>query len=188
METPLEMTRCEGCGGLFPQIPGPVHRYMDSSPGCWAVYGEVLAREYSDAAYFGAHRLTVDAYAAQHPGQPSPQSIQSVAIHLLSLCLVFERGLPADRATAAMQEAAKTKERFRWLEPPPVRGQVTAADVHGATSAREHAEIVRSVGGECLGFVGGPPRDNPRLVTSPARQSREGAAVAVASDPSNARH
>jgi hypothetical protein len=129
---------------LFPVVEGPVHRYVESSAGCWALYGEVLAREYSDAAYFGVHRLTVDAYAVQHPGQPSPQSVQSVAIHLISLCLSFEHGLPAGEASAAMQQAAKTKAAFRWLAPPGERGRITVIDVHRAGSAAEHAEIVQA--------------------------------------------
>ena len=127
---------------MFPASAGPVHRYVESSPGCWAVYGEVLAREYGDAAYFLVHRLTVDAYATQHPGQPSPRSIQSVAIHLVSLCLTFEHHLPAELATAAMQAAAKGKAAFRWLEPPLVRGRITAADVHRAGSVKEHSQTV----------------------------------------------
>ena len=73
---------CIGCGALVPQQDGPTHRYMESSPGCWAIYCEVLAQEYSDIAFATAHRLTVDAYAVQHPGTPSPQSIQSIGVHL----------------------------------------------------------------------------------------------------------
>jgi len=44
------VAKCPGCGGTFPLLGGPVHRYMESSPGCWAAYGVVLAREYSDPA------------------------------------------------------------------------------------------------------------------------------------------
>ncbi|MCP5049599.1 MAG: hypothetical protein GY940_20685 [bacterium] len=58
------MAPCFSCGAPVPEIEGPVHRYMDSSPGCWKIFGEVLAREYSNAAYARYHRLTVDAYAA----------------------------------------------------------------------------------------------------------------------------
>ena len=43
-----------------------------------------------------------------------------------------------------MQQAAKGKAAFRWLEPPPDRGRITAAEVHRAGSAREHAEVVRT--------------------------------------------
>ncbi len=71
-----------GCGARVPDIAGPVHRYMESLPGCWAAYGEIIAREYGDIAFATAHSLTVDSYAIQHPGQPSPQSVQSVGLHL----------------------------------------------------------------------------------------------------------
>ena len=49
---------CIGCGGLVRAIDGPTHRYMESSPGCWPLYGEVLAREYGDSAFWASHRLT----------------------------------------------------------------------------------------------------------------------------------
>jgi Family of unknown function (DUF5946) len=44
---------CLGCGALVPDSdgPGPTHAYMLASPGCWALYGEVSSREYSDLAY-----------------------------------------------------------------------------------------------------------------------------------------
>jgi len=135
---------CRGCGATFETHDGPTHRYMESSPGCWAVYGEVLAREYSDPAYGSAHRLTVDAYAVQHPGRPSPQSIQSVALHLMSLCLVLERGVGPDRATAFLQSAAKDKGRFVWLAPPESRGSVTIKNVHAATNGADHGKLVRA--------------------------------------------
>lgn len=140
----MVMIECKGCGGLFEDIQGPTHRYMESSPGCWAAYGEVLVREYSDPAYYGVHRLTVDAYAVQHPGQPSPQSIQSVAVHLISLYLVLERNVDMQRATLAMQTAIKPKGRFVWLTPPPSLGSITVADVHQAKKIEEHLALVRT--------------------------------------------
>ena len=138
------MLKCMGCGGSFADIQGPTHRYLESPPGCWAAYGEVLVREYSDPAYFRIHRLTVDAYAVQHPGHPSPQSIQSVAVHLISLCLVLEREVDVQRATRAMQQAVKTKGRFVWLDPPTSLGTVTVADVQSAKNAEEHQKLVRA--------------------------------------------
>ena len=87
---------------MVPAVEAPTHRYMESSPGCWAVYGEVLAREYSDPAFTGVHRHTVDAYAVQHPGKPSQQSIRSVGIHLVRLCLILERNFSDDAAARAM--------------------------------------------------------------------------------------
>jgi len=139
----MTLTACIGCGGRFPDIEGPTHRYMESTPGCWACFGDVLAREYSDLAYHRVHRLTVDAYAVQHPGQPSRQSIRSVALHAISLCAIFEKGIEMHDATAVIQHAASQKERFEWLSPPASMGALTIADVHQAADAAEHGRLVR---------------------------------------------
>lgn len=71
-----------------------IHPYMTSSPGCWERFGLILAEQYNPAR-MPFHQLTVDAYAASHPGLPGstakdPRSIQSVAIHLMTLCLFVE--------------------------------------------------------------------------------------------------
>ena len=172
---PRAANLCPGCGATFPDIPGgETHRYMESSPGCWAAYGEVLAREYSSPALFQRHKFTVDAYAVQHPGRPSPQSIQSVGVHLIRLCLMLEGGATAAQATATMQSAARRKELFRWLEPPPSPGAVTVANVHRAASPEEHGARVASK--QSVGTA--PPMNPYRLFTMPlARRgsSRSGA-------------
>jgi hypothetical protein len=120
-----------------------VHRYLEAAPACWAAYGEVLAREYADTRYFAAHQATVDAYAVQHPGRPSPQTIRSAALHLLRLCLMIEHGLDARRATAAMQAATKVKARFHWLEPPADRGARTVVNSWAAVDADEHVALAQ---------------------------------------------
>ena len=137
-------TACVGCGVELDEHVGPVHRYMESSPACWALYGEVLAREYSDAAYGEVHRLTVDAYAVQHPGRPSPQAIQSVAVHLMSLCMILELGKSSAFATAALGALASQKGTYVWLEPPMVRGALSVAHVHAAGSLSAHIEAVHA--------------------------------------------
>lgn len=116
---------------------------MESSPACWAAFGEVLAREYSDQAYFAVHRLSVDAYAVQHPGRPNPQTIQSVAVHLVRLCLLLERGLPMERANDAMLKASEQEKNFVWLTPPESLGTVTVADVWKAEELDAHMAAVR---------------------------------------------
>jgi len=125
-------------------VEGPTHRYMESSPGCWQLYGEVLAREYSDRAFWISHRLTVDAYAVQHPGQPSPQSIQSVAVHLISLHLLLDRKVAPGYAIRAIRAAVTVSGRFTWLPPPASMGAVTVVDVHAARDAPDHADRVRA--------------------------------------------
>jgi Family of unknown function (DUF5946) len=134
---------CPGCGGLFEERDGPIHRYMLSSPGCWAVYGEVLAREYSDPAYGRVHRLSVDAYAVQHPGIPSPQSIQSVAVHLIRLCLLLDKGVDLQRANDVIKAAAESGQNYVWLTPPASLGEITVADVYQAQDPDEHEQRVR---------------------------------------------
>src|SRR5918992_2105890 len=83
---------CPGCGLWLERVDGPKHPYLGASASCLALYGEVLAREYSDPALLSIHQLTVDAYAVQHPGVPDRRTRQSVALHLLTLCLFLERG------------------------------------------------------------------------------------------------
>ena len=134
--------RCPGCGALLPAHEGETHRYVESSPACWAAYAEVLAREYADPAYMAVHRLTVDAYAAQHPGRPSPQAIRSVGAHLIALHAVIERGLPHRAALHLIRRSVETL-RFEWLEPPAERGRVRVTDVLAARTPDEHGERVR---------------------------------------------
>ena len=138
----MAMSKCPGCGGLFEDIHGPTHRYMESSPGCWAVYGEVLAREYQDQDYFAVHKFTVDAYAVQHPGHSSPQTIQSVAGHLIRLCLMLERKLATERANDAIKAAVE--RQYVWLTPPASMGSVTVVDVRKASDSDEHRRQVRT--------------------------------------------
>jgi hypothetical protein len=87
---------CSGCGATVPAVPdGPVHRSIGASPGCWGIYTALLAGELT-AFDARMHQLSVDTYAAQHPGSPSPQPIQSVCAHLVALCLSLEHGFEVE--------------------------------------------------------------------------------------------
>lgn len=140
----MTRSKCVGCGALFSDITGTAHRYLESSPGCWATYCEVLVREYTDTSYGAVHCLTVDAYALQHPGRPSPQTIQSAVLHLIRLSLILGEGYDPARATAGMRVATRSKRDFRWLTPPANRGLITVHDVHAATSAAQHIDLVHN--------------------------------------------
>jgi hypothetical protein len=133
---------CVGCGALVPDADVPAHRYAGASPGCWAIFGEILSREYSDIRYARVHHLTVNAYAAQHPGTPSPRSITSAAVHLIGLHLILDRAYDPVRATRAMQRAASRKTAFRWLPPPVSLGEMTVLDVRGVEDPPEYARCV----------------------------------------------
>jgi len=94
--TASRLEPCPGCKTLVPAVdgPGPTHEYMRASPGCWALFGEVTARQYADVRYRAGGLQMVDAYAVQHPGVPERRASQSVRIHLVSLCLRLEPGPP----------------------------------------------------------------------------------------------
>lgn len=140
---PPASTACPGCTLILPEREGPTHAYLGASPACWAMYGEVLAHEYSDPAYFRIHQLTVDTYAVQHPGVPERRSIQSLALHLITLYLVLEKRTEPTSGPKLHKRLANQR-RFHWLDPPRSIGKTTIADVHRARSAPEHERSVEA--------------------------------------------
>lgn len=138
-------SQCEGCGLILPYFEGPTHEYMISSPACWKMYGEVLAREYQDKKYFEIHRLTVDAYALQHPGNQDRRAIQSVNIHLASLYLIFCQNYSSEQATKFLAEGVKNhKSDFEYLERPLDLGSLTILDVWKTKNVEQHVHAVKN--------------------------------------------
>lgn len=127
---------CVGCGGVFPVMDGPIHRYMTSSAGCWLRYGAVLGVLATRPDAQVARQLCVDAFAAQHPGTPNPQAIRSVAVHLLNMHDYFVRGRPV-----APPRVAAHRSTFHWLTPPLFAGSRAVGDMPtaGTTDALESA-------------------------------------------------
>ena len=134
---------CFSCGALVPETDGPSHEYMLSSPGCWAVYGRLLARDYGEYNYPPVHRLVVDTYAVQHPGKPVRRAIQSVAVHLIGLYLSLEKGIEPRQVTEAIGRATRFSDGFVWLEPPPRPGRLTVVDVVATRTLEEYDRLGR---------------------------------------------
>ena len=132
---------CPGCGSRLPAQGGPTHAYMTSSPACWAAYGAVLAREYEAPELMPVHRLSVDAWAVQHPGDGSRRAIQSVGLHLARLMCALEDGLDGMAANAAMLGFAARKATLPALPPRP-RYAMTVADVVDAAAPDAHRKAV----------------------------------------------
>ena len=130
---PAGQVRCYGCGGLVPDVTWPVHRYIGASPGCWAIYTEVVGGGLIGPIPAPHGTLLVDAYAAQHPGVPGPQSTPSVWVHLITLHLVLEGGWRADQAIRIRTLVAESFSAWGWLEPPDMTGIVTFADLDDAS-------------------------------------------------------
>ena len=144
---PLE---CVGCGAQLPVIPdGPVHRYMDSSAACWAIFNALNdpTRPLEIAPF---NILTVDAYAVQHPGVPnSQQAINSVAVHLMTLHGILERDFKLDQAMWLRQRPGRfgsvdRHSRFHWLTPPSFANCLTVADVAAGKTPHERSRIVEA--------------------------------------------
>jgi hypothetical protein len=67
-----------------------------------------------------------------------PQSTRSVALHLMRLCLVVERGLAPAAGRGLAPRLLAQPPGVRWLDPPRDPGAVTVADVGAAPSADAH--------------------------------------------------
>ncbi len=136
-------TACPGCGALLQPIEGTTHRYMTSSPACWDKFGCLLALEYSDPLLLPTHRLSVDTYAAQHPGDSSRHAIQSVGLHLARLMIQLESPLTPREANDVMVRLGPRKAALKVLEPPEAF-QMTIADVFSFAGKLGHSEAVRA--------------------------------------------
>ncbi len=121
-------TACPGCQVRLQVIDAPTHPYMTCSPACWARYGDLLAAQYTDPLRMAFHQLVVDTYAVQHPDGADAHAIQSVGIHLMTLCLFLERGTDPSLGTR-LHRRMVDRPVFHQLEAPPARGRLTMLDV-----------------------------------------------------------
>jgi hypothetical protein len=102
----------------------------------------VLACEYSDATLLPNHRLTVDTYAVQHPGQDgSRKQIQSVGLHLARLGLQLSNPEPPQATNDIMLGLGKHKHTLERLTPPE-RFSTTVADVAEFAGTADHLQRV----------------------------------------------
>jgi Family of unknown function (DUF5946) len=140
----MSMTRCPGCNALVPDVEGTVHAYVPSAPGCWKVFGEVQADESLRFGYPPEHRLVVDAYMAQHPGDGQDRrDRQSVFVHLIALCGLLERSVPPDRVTRLLGPVVRSRPDFPVLARPVDPGAVTLLRMVGAVDLDDYGARAR---------------------------------------------
>jgi hypothetical protein len=115
---------------------------------CLDLLGELAGRVRKEREYGEVHLFSVDAHALQHP---EIHGRLNNHVHLLSLCLMIERG-----ASSAMGTRKPAVEKFlalgrEWppLAPPAVgeRGVLTVRDIAGA-SVEQRPELARRWGEE----------------------------------------
>ena len=109
---------------------------------CQKLFDEVIAREFSNPAYFGVHRTTVDCYALQHPDRCCA-SFKSFAAHLSGLCATMEHGNdPAMmRAIHIGLDGRHDRPRPPFVEQ---RGEVTIESIHATSDVVAHREAVHA--------------------------------------------
>jgi hypothetical protein len=99
-------TACPGCGLELPFGDWPLDRAVNASPACWHLCTEVIANEMQNVLDLGRfHQLTVDAYGAQHAGEPTPRI--STAFALIGLHLALDEGWTGTAVRAAHQYLAQ---------------------------------------------------------------------------------
>jgi hypothetical protein len=142
---------CLWCKGEFEDVVGSEHEFFGSSRGCWEAYSRALAVEYEHYDVLGdVHRLTVDTYAAQHPGRPSRKSIQSVWGHLMAMHLYLEREQCGDRVRAALGRFVDAGLPLEWLPPPEFTGTLTVNHVLESSTSEDHIRRVNEWGRSVL--------------------------------------
>ena len=152
-ENTVILETCVGCSTVLPLLEGgPTHRYMTSSAGCWAAFNSLNNPDRSlEPAPFNG--LMVDAFAVQHPGTPSNQAVNSVAIHLMVLYGVLERNFSPEQALWLRMRPGRSSnlakhDRFHWLNPPTFMGSLTVSDVIAGKTPLERSRLVKAWVGE----------------------------------------
>jgi hypothetical protein len=136
---------CLRCGALVPDVSGPVHKYVPSAPGCWHTFGQVQADESLRFGYPPAHRIIVDAYMAQHPGDGSDRrDRQSVFVHLAGLCAVLELKIEPNCATDVLRRVLQAREDFPLLSRQNGPGELTVLHLVGASDLDDYQHRARA--------------------------------------------
>lgn len=141
----MNEVRCFGCGALVLDVDGPTHDYMLAAPGCWALYCS-LEDWKSHLAMPGAVAVVqdlVDAYAAQHPAHADRRNRQSVAIHLMSLCLALERGGSGALRRSSLGRWAHRE--YPQLQPYPSRYEVTVREIADAGRDGDRVTVIKQM-------------------------------------------
>jgi hypothetical protein len=136
---------CPGCGLVLVHQAGPTHAYIGASPACWSLYERISTGPFARAVGSRSRRLAEDAYAVQHPGARERRSVQSVAVHLMGLCVLLEGDGASRRLVPVLGKMPKRRTLdLHWLEPPEPNGRLTVNDALDAGSGDAHAVAVEA--------------------------------------------
>jgi hypothetical protein len=126
---------------VLPDAGGPPPGRMNASGACQAVQERVAAFEAEQLPLARFRQLRIDAYGAQHAGDPTPPI--RVVYGLVGLHLALERRISGEGVRLAHSLMGKPRADWPRLEPGPP-ADVTVLDVAeegvDAGSCRGHAE------------------------------------------------
>lgn len=112
---------------------------MTSSPGCWGMFGKLVAADYSSTERMAFHQLVVDAYAAQHPGDDDRRQVQSVGLHLMTLCLFLEYGADPAQGPQLHRRMIRRPDFHRLRRSGPGELTLDHVPTDGPVDAARHA-------------------------------------------------
>jgi hypothetical protein len=137
---------CRGCGLVMPIFAGPTHAYMGASPACWRLYGQASTLSWGHHDGLPLLRLVMNAYGAQHPGTEQVRAVKSVAVHLMGLCTILERGAQAEPHLMHVRERKPARRTLdlHWLDPPRPNGTLTVRGPLDAVGRDDHAVAVEA--------------------------------------------
>ena len=132
-----ELETCPGCRLQRPSLDGATDPYGGASASCWALFGEVCAKNYGEFRDPDVQQLIVDAYMAQHPAFATPAGRRSVAVHLVGLYCSIEESSPSREVIRTIATVFPTKRDVLPFEPIPSLGELDIAFVHAAEDREE---------------------------------------------------
>lgn len=118
---------CPGCGLQLSAGDRAADHRVNASPGCLALYDEVVGFAYQHGQLMRLHQLTVDAYGAQHGGGGTPPI--RLAYSLVGLHLALDHRLSGEEVRAAHMRMGKPASTWPRFASPGDVGPVTVQTV-----------------------------------------------------------
>jgi len=129
---------CPQYGAAVPDVTGPVHKYVPSAPGCWQLWTDP-GRGGPPVRIPPAHRVVVDAYMAQHPGDGHDRrDRQSVFVHLAGLYAVLEQHMDPAQATNVLRRVLQRYDDFPLLGRDDGPGELTVVYLVGSRDLADY--------------------------------------------------
>jgi hypothetical protein len=128
----------------LPIHKGPTHAYVGASAACWRLYGQLSTLSWGPGQGLPLGRLVADTYRVQHPGKRQIRAVQSVAVHLMGLCMVLERGEEPQVLEVRDRKPTRRTLDLHWLDPPRPNGTLTVLGPLRARGPADHAASVEA--------------------------------------------